>query len=171
MKKHFFLRKEKILWNFNASMLRNFCLDLTYSVKIQTLVVNVYFGNNGVMVNILKTRIEYLVAHSLFTIKVKSCNSSKTSFYRKWKSLRMEYKYKPQKPWRHDFFFSFLQTSKQKKIHFDWTPFHDWLLLSYLKQSTVKIFWSTNFSFLIWKIGFSCYGQQKGQHFLVFREN
>ena len=115
MKKHFFLRKEKILWNFNASMLRNFCLDLTYSVKIQTLVVNVYFGNNGVMVNLLKTCIEYLVTHSLFTIKVKSCNSSKTSFYRKWKSLRMEYKYKPQKPWRHDFFFSFLQTSKQNK--------------------------------------------------------
>ena len=54
-----------MLWSFNAFMLWNFCFDLTESIKIQKLAVNVYFVNNADMAILLKTRIEYLFAHSL----------------------------------------------------------------------------------------------------------
>ena len=50
-------------------MLRNFYFDLTDGVKIEKLEVNVYFENNLVMVILLKTRIEYPLAHSLLHIK------------------------------------------------------------------------------------------------------
>ena len=50
---------------FHASVLRNFYSDLTCGVKISKLVVNVYFGNNVVMVILLKTRIEYPFVHTL----------------------------------------------------------------------------------------------------------
>ena len=54
-----------ILWNLGASVLCNCYLDLTDGVKIQQLAINVYFGNNVVMVILLKTRMEYPFAHSL----------------------------------------------------------------------------------------------------------
>ena len=50
---------------FHASMLWNFYSDLTCGVEISKLVVNVYFGNNVVMVILLKTRIEYPFVHTL----------------------------------------------------------------------------------------------------------
>ena len=77
-------------------MLWNFYFDLTDGVKIQKLVVNVYFGNNLIMATLLKTRIEYPFSHSLVTIKVKSCNSSKIlyawslSLYELTKSINLE---------------------------------------------------------------------------------
>ena len=46
-------------------MLWNCYFDLTDGVKIQELAVNVYFGNNVVMVILLKTRMEYPFPHSL----------------------------------------------------------------------------------------------------------
>ena len=64
----------------NASMLWNFYFDLTDDVKIQKLAVNVYFGNNMVMVILLKARIEYPFAHSLSHLK--PCNSPKKFLYR-----------------------------------------------------------------------------------------
>ena len=57
----------------------------------------------------------------------------KTYLCHKKKSL----KYKPQKPWRHGFFFSSLQTSKKKKVNFERTPLHNWLLLSYQRFALV----------------------------------
>ena len=63
--KQVFSKIEKMLLNFNASILWNFYFDLSGRVKIQRLAVNVYFGNNVVMVILLKTRIEYPFAHSL----------------------------------------------------------------------------------------------------------
>ena len=59
-------------------MLWNFYFDLTDDVKIQKLAVNVYFGNNMVMVILLKARIEYPFAHSLSHLK--PCNSSKKNY-------------------------------------------------------------------------------------------
>ena len=50
---------------FHAPMLRNFYFDLTCGVKMSKLAVNVYFGNNVVMVILLKTRIEYPFVHTL----------------------------------------------------------------------------------------------------------
>ena len=44
-------------------MLWNFYFDLIDDVKIQELAVNVYFGNNVVI--LLKTRIEYPFVYSL----------------------------------------------------------------------------------------------------------
>ena len=46
-------------------MLWNCYFDLTDGVKIQELAVNVYFGNNVVMIILLKTRMEHPFAHSL----------------------------------------------------------------------------------------------------------
>ena len=46
-------------------MLWNYYFDLTDGVKIQELVVNLYFGNNLVMVILLKTHMEYPFAYSL----------------------------------------------------------------------------------------------------------
>ena len=50
-------------------MLRNFYFDLTNGVQIEKLAVNVYFDNNLVMIILLKTRIEYPLAHSLPHLK------------------------------------------------------------------------------------------------------
>ena len=46
-------------------MFSNCHFDLTDGVKIQELAVNAYFGNNVIMVILLKNRIEYPFARNL----------------------------------------------------------------------------------------------------------
>ena len=69
-----------MLWSFNAFMLWNFYFDLTESIKIQKLTVNVYFGNNADMAILLKTVLNASLLRVCLIIKVKSCSSLKKIF-------------------------------------------------------------------------------------------
>ena len=61
-------------------MLWNFYFDLTESIKIQKLTVNVYFGNNADMAILLKTVLNTSLLRVCLIIKVKSCSSLKKIF-------------------------------------------------------------------------------------------
>ena len=61
-------------------MLWNFYFDLTESIKIQKLTVNVYFGNNADMAILLKTVLNTSLLRVSLLIKVKSSSSLKKIF-------------------------------------------------------------------------------------------
>ena len=77
-------------------MLWNFYFDLTDGVKIQKLVVNVYFGNNLIMVTLLKTRIECPSLIALSQLKLNLVTAQKIlyarslSLYEQTKSINLE---------------------------------------------------------------------------------
>ena len=87
-------------------MFSNCHFDLTDGVKIQELAVNAYFGNNVIMVILLKNRIEYPFARNLLVQTYKP--------QKKKKKQERKRKVKKRKKER--------EKEKRKKVHFDGTP-------------------------------------------------
>ena len=105
-----------ILWNISASVFSNCHFDLTDGVKIQELAVNAYFGNNVIMVILLKNRIEYLFAHNLLIQTYKPQKKKKKEQKRKEKKERNRERKTEKSPLWWNAFARCLLLSYQKKV-------------------------------------------------------